>query len=95
MKSTGEVMGLDADFGRAFAKSQLAVGTRLPLEGRVFVSVRDHDKAALVEPCRRLVEMGFSLVATAGTAAVLSAAGFRRRRSTRCARGARISSTGC
>ena len=59
MKSTGEVMGLDADFGRAFAKSQLASGTNLPLEGCVFVSVRDHDKQALVEPCRRLVEMGF------------------------------------
>ncbi len=66
MKSTGEVMGLDADFGRAFAKSQLASGTSLPLEGCVFVSVRDHDKQALVEPCRRLVEMGFALIATAG-----------------------------
>ena len=64
MKSTGEVMGLDADFGRAFAKSQLGSGTNLPLEGCVFVSVRDHDKRALVEPCRRLVELGFALVAT-------------------------------
>jgi carbamoyl-phosphate synthase large subunit len=75
MKSTGEVMGIDADFGRAFAKSQLGSGTSLPLEGRVFVSVRDRDKAALVEPCRRLVAMGFALVATAGTAAALTAAG--------------------
>jgi carbamoyl-phosphate synthase large subunit len=75
MKSTGEVMGIDADFGRAFAKSQLGSGTSLPLEGRVFVSVRDRDKAALVEPCRRLVAMGFSLTATVGTAASLSAAG--------------------
>ncbi len=75
MRSTGEVMGLDADFGRAFAKSQLASGTSLPLEGCVFVSVRDHDKAALVEPCRRLVEMGFALIATAGTADTLIAAG--------------------
>ncbi|HUC10775.1 MAG TPA: carbamoyl-phosphate synthase large subunit [Stellaceae bacterium] len=75
MKSTGEVMGLDADFGRAFAKSQLGSGTRLPLAGCVFVSVRDRDKAALIEPCRRLVEMGFDLVATEGTAAALSAAG--------------------
>jgi carbamoyl-phosphate synthase large subunit len=75
MKSTGEVMGIDADFGRAFAKSQLGSGTSLPLEGRVFVSVRDRDKAALVEPCRRLVAMGFSLTATIGTAASLSAAG--------------------
>jgi carbamoyl-phosphate synthase large subunit len=75
MKSTGEVMGIDADFGRAFAKSQLGSGTSLPLEGRVFVSVRDRDKAALVEPCRRLAAMGFSLTATVGTAASLSAAG--------------------
>ena len=52
MKSTGEVMGLDRDFGRAFAKSQLGSGTELPLRGCVFVSVRDRDKAALVEPCR-------------------------------------------
>ncbi|HTZ77156.1 MAG TPA: carbamoyl-phosphate synthase large subunit, partial [Stellaceae bacterium] len=75
MKSTGEVMGLDADFGRAFAKSQLGSGTDLPLAGRVFVSVRDHDKATVVEPCRRLVEMGFALVATRGTATYLKAAG--------------------
>jgi carbamoyl-phosphate synthase large subunit len=75
MKSTGEVMGLDADFGRAFAKSQLASGTHLPREGCVFVSVRDRDKAALIAPCRRLVEMGFSLIATIGTAAALAAAG--------------------
>ena len=75
MKSTGEVMGLDLDFGRAFAKSQLGSGTSLPLAGCVFVSVRDHDKAALVEPCRRLFEMGFTLVATEGTADTLAAAG--------------------
>jgi carbamoyl-phosphate synthase large subunit len=75
MKSTGEVMGLDTDFGRAFAKSQLGSGTNLPLEGCVFVSVRDQDKLALVEPCRRLVEMGFRLVATKGTADTLAAAG--------------------
>jgi carbamoyl-phosphate synthase large subunit len=75
MKSTGEVMGLDADFGRAFAKAQLGAGNDLPLSGRVFVSVRDSDKAALVEPCRQLVEWGFELVATRGTAAKLVAAG--------------------
>jgi carbamoyl-phosphate synthase large subunit len=74
MKSTGEVMGLDTDFGRAFAKSQLGSGTNLPLQGCVFVSVRDQDKSALLEPCRRLVAMGFSLVATKGTADALSAA---------------------
>src|SRR6185437_8081375 len=72
MKSTGEVMGLDADFGRAFAKAQLGAGVVLPLEGTVFVSVRDHDKPALVEPCRRLLAMGFTLVATSGTARYLS-----------------------
>jgi carbamoyl-phosphate synthase large subunit len=75
MKSTGEVMGLDSDFGRAFAKSQLGSGVNLPLEGRAFISVRDHDKAAVVEPCRRLVAMGFSLVATHGTATILREAG--------------------
>jgi carbamoyl-phosphate synthase large subunit len=75
MKSTGEVMGLDADFGRAFAKAQLGVGTDLPLSGKVFVSVRDGDKAALVEPCRQLAEWGFEIVATRGTAAKLSEAG--------------------
>jgi carbamoyl-phosphate synthase large subunit len=75
MKSTGEVMGLDADFGRAFAKSQLGAGIDLPLKGAVFVSVRDSDKAALVEPCRQLAEWGFELVATRGTAAKLIQAG--------------------
>ncbi|HEV2187999.1 MAG TPA: carbamoyl-phosphate synthase large subunit [Stellaceae bacterium] len=75
MKSTGEVMGLDSDFGRAFAKSQLGSGTELPLSGKVFVSVRDGDKAGLVEPCRHLVEWGFELVATQGTAATLGEAG--------------------
>ena len=71
MKSTGEVMGLDTDFGRAFAKSQLGSGINLPFEGQVFVSVRDRDKMALVELCRQLVEMGFALVATSGTARAL------------------------
>jgi carbamoyl-phosphate synthase large subunit len=75
MKSTGEVMGLDSDFGRAFAKSQLGSGTDLPLSGKVFVSVRDGDKAALVAPCRQLTEWGFELVATRGTAATLSESG--------------------
>jgi carbamoyl-phosphate synthase large subunit len=75
MKSTGEVMGLDLDFGRAFAKSQLASGAKLPLSGTVFVSIRDRDKAAIEEPCRRLIEMGFKLVATRGTAAHLGQQG--------------------
>ena len=64
MKSTGEVMGLDTDFGRAFAKSQLGSGTDLPRNGCVFVSVRDRDKAADRRAVRKLLEMGFDLVAT-------------------------------
>jgi carbamoyl-phosphate synthase large subunit len=71
MKSTGEVMGIDSDFGRAFAKSQLGAGVELPLAGTVFVSVRDRDKPGMVEPCRSLVEMGFALLATRGTAELL------------------------
>jgi len=66
------VMGLDTDFGRAFAKSQLAAGVRLPLEGGVFVSVRDDDKPAIVKPVARLAEMGFAIVATRGTARFLA-----------------------
>ncbi|HUZ73668.1 MAG TPA: carbamoyl-phosphate synthase large subunit [Stellaceae bacterium] len=75
MKSTGEVMGIDTDFGRAFAKSQLGSGTELPLAGAVFVSVRDRDKPSIVQSCIKLAEMGFSLIATRGTAGVLRAAG--------------------
>jgi carbamoyl-phosphate synthase large subunit len=75
MKSTGEVMGLDSDFGRAFAKAQLGAGIDLPLTGAVFVSVRDGDKMALVEPCRQLKEWGFELIATRGTASRLSESG--------------------
>jgi len=68
MKSTGEVMGLDRDFGHAFAKSQLGSGTVVPVGGRVFISVRERDKDAMVELSRGLVEMGFEIVATSGTA---------------------------
>jgi len=68
MKSTGEVMGIDRDFGTAFAKAQLAAGTMLPQRGSVFISVRDNDKPALVDAARRLVAMGFEIVATSGTA---------------------------
>lgn len=67
MRSTGEVMGIDADFPTAFAKSQLAAGNNLPLKGKVFVSVRDADKEAIVPIARKLADMGFELVATAGT----------------------------
>ena len=74
MRSTGEVMGLDHDFDRAFAKSQLGAGTMLPVSGTVFISVKDRDKAALIVIARRLHEMGFTLLATEGTARVFAAA---------------------
>ncbi|KYO55679.1 carbamoyl-phosphate synthase large subunit [Tistrella mobilis] len=77
MKSTGEVMGLDTDFGRSFAKAQLAAGVRLPTSGRVFVSVRDDDKDAMVEIARGLKAQGFEIVATRGTARVLADAGIQ------------------
>ena len=67
MRSTGEVMGLDKDFGVAFAKSQLGSGAAVPTAGAVFVSVRDGDKARILPTMRSLVEMGFALKATSGT----------------------------
>ncbi|MBL8701454.1 MAG: carbamoyl-phosphate synthase large subunit [Alphaproteobacteria bacterium] len=75
MKSTGEVMGLDRDFGHAFAKAQLGASSNLPLSGCVFVSVKDRDKAAIATPIRRLAEMGFRILATRGTARFLDQAG--------------------
>ena len=75
MKSTGEVMGLDRDFGAAFAKSQLGAGNQLPDRGLVFISVRDCDKPAMVALGRTLIGRGFQLIATRGTAAHLRAAG--------------------
>jgi carbamoyl-phosphate synthase large subunit len=71
MKSTGEVMGIDRSFARAFAKSQLGAGNKLPEGGTVFISVKDRDKAAVLAPARRLAERGFRIVATSGTAAFL------------------------
>jgi carbamoyl-phosphate synthase large subunit len=75
MRSTGEVMGIDTEFGRAFAKSQLGSGVALPRRGTVFVSVRDRDKPQLVEPCQRLAALGFKLIATSGTASYLAGKG--------------------
>ena len=72
MRSTGEVMGIADDFGMAFAKSQMGSGLSLPLSGRVFVSVTDGDKRGIIGIARRLVDLGFALVATSGTAKVLS-----------------------
>ncbi|MFW7269378.1 carbamoyl-phosphate synthase large subunit [Gluconacetobacter sp. Hr-1-5] len=75
MRSTGEVMGLDASFERAFAKSQLAAGVKLPLSGTVFLSVRRSDKPTVPALARRLVDMGFTILATRGTAQHLREAG--------------------
>jgi len=75
MKSTGEVMGIDVDFGRAFAKSQIAASGSLPLAGTIFLSVRNKDKPAVAGLAARLVELGFRLIATEGTAAVIQHAG--------------------
>jgi carbamoyl-phosphate synthase large subunit len=75
MRSTGEVMGVAPSFGEAFAKAQLAAGQKLPRKGTIFVSVNDHDKRHVVPLARDLSELGFTLLATRGTAAALSAAG--------------------
>jgi carbamoyl-phosphate synthase large subunit len=75
MKSTGEVMGVGETFGEAFVKSQIAAGVKLPQGGRAFISVRDGDKVAAVGIARDLVELGFSLLATRGTAKVLASHG--------------------
>ncbi|MEK9804174.1 MAG: carbamoyl-phosphate synthase large subunit, partial [Curvibacter sp.] len=75
MKSTGEVMGVGKTFGEAFVKSQLGAGTRLPKSGKVFLSVKQSDKPRAVEVARGLLALGFSVVATKGTAAAIQAAG--------------------
>src|SRR5438094_294765 len=75
MKSTGEVMGVGETFGEAYVKSQLAAGVRLPQGGRAFISVRDADKHAAVQVALDLIELGFSLLATRGTAAILKSHG--------------------
>jgi carbamoyl-phosphate synthase large subunit len=80
MKSTGEVMGTGKTFGEAYAKAQSASGVTLPRKGVCFISVRDRDKPGAVGLARRLIERGFELVATEGTAKVLSDAGVACRR---------------
>ncbi len=72
MRSTGEVMGMDRDFPRAFAKSQSAAGSELPKSGTVFISVADRDKRSIVQPAQRLQELGYRLLATQGTQVVLA-----------------------
>jgi carbamoyl-phosphate synthase large subunit len=71
MKSTGEVMGIDDDLGLALAKGQLAAGSSLPASGTVFISVRDGDKKTMLAPAKTLIEMGFDIIATRGTAEFL------------------------
>jgi len=68
MKSTGEVMGIDNDFGRAFGKSQIACGNRIPLSGKIFISLKDKDKPASFHLVKKLLELGLSVIATRGTA---------------------------
>jgi carbamoyl-phosphate synthase large subunit len=80
MRSTGEVMGLDEDLGIAYAKSQMAAGDPLPLKGQVFISVSDAHKDEAPEVGKLFADLGFDLVATAGTAAVLEKAGLKVRR---------------
>ena len=75
MKSTGEVMGIDDDFGLAYAKSQMAAQPPLPLSGNVFISVRDQDKPAIIDLTRGLQELGFLVYSTSGTATTLEQAG--------------------
>ena len=75
MKSTGEVMGLDTDFGRAFAKAQLGAGQAIPTAGTVFISVKDHDKSSMIALGRQLAAIGFKILATEGTAQAFCDAG--------------------
>ncbi len=75
MKSTGEVMGVGRSFAEAFYKSQLAAGVKLPMSGRVFISVKPQDRPGAVEVARRFHELGFEIVATRGTARAIAAAG--------------------
>ena len=77
MRSTGEVMGLDVEFGAAFAKSQLSVNSSMPTQGKVFVSVANRDKRSMIFPVKRLADLGLEILATEGTAVVLRRNGVR------------------
>jgi len=87
MRSTGEVMGLDADLGVAYAKSQMAANAPLPLKGRVFISVSDAHKTKVAELAREFANLGFELVSTSGTASVLEKAGLKVQRILKIAEG--------
>ena len=75
MKSTGEVMGIDNDFGRAYAKAQAASNNRLPLTGKIVISIRDKDKPGICDLVTRLYAAGFTVIATKGTAEFLNEKG--------------------
>ena len=75
MKSTGEVMGIDEDFGRAFSKAQASCSNRIPISGKIVISIRDKDKPGICDMVKRLYEAGFSVIATRGTAAFLNEKG--------------------
>ena len=75
MRSTGEVMGIDREFGIAFAKSQIACGTDVPIDGVLFVSVKDDDKEKIYKPVKELEDIGFSILATGGTCDFLNQKG--------------------
>ncbi len=79
MKSTGEVMGLDHNFGHAFAKAQMATGTSIPLQGNVFISVKDKDKNFILEICKKLINFGYEINCTKGTGEVLKKKGIKVR----------------
>jgi carbamoyl-phosphate synthase large subunit len=87
MRSTGEVMGLDANFEAAFAKSQIAAGSTLPIEGCVFISVKDSDKPLMVQPVTDLIGLGFRVLATSGTADYLQSQGLSVERVNKVAEG--------
>jgi carbamoyl-phosphate synthase large subunit len=80
MKSTGEVMGIDTDFGAAYAKAQLGAGQNLPVEGCVFISVGDRDKAAIIPVARGFIEQGFTILTTSGTGRYLADQGVATRK---------------
>jgi carbamoyl-phosphate synthase large subunit len=80
MKSTGEVMGIDEDLGLAYAKSQMAAQPSLPSGGNVFLSVKDSDKSSIVKLAKELIDLGFAIYATSGTASALTAAGLHAHR---------------
>jgi carbamoyl-phosphate synthase large subunit len=87
MKSTGEVMGIDTNFGRAFAKSQLGAGSPLPMAGKLFVSVKDSDKPVILPAIRQMIDLGFAICATSGTADYLAENGLAVERVNKVAQG--------